>query len=113
MTSPSSRVSFQEKVKDTPIDSPTSTKNSGEAYDIEKQPCSPIYSAAFAVQLQSGRPDVSAMITNVVEKAEGNDKIIVAACGPDSLMQAARRSVANNIKVKGPSMEYHAEQFGW
>lgn len=113
-TPPSRPDSFQEKIGPrTPIDSPTSTKNSGEVYNVAKQPNFPIYSTNLAVQLQSGRPDISATISDIFERSEANDRVIVAACGPDSLMQAARRSVANNIKVKGPSMEYHAEQFGW
>jgi hypothetical protein len=116
---PSSPASLNEKTKDTPketptmVNSPASTKNSGEIYDIEKRPSSPIYSADLAVHLQSERPDINTMITEIVEGAEGQDRIIVAACGPDSLMRVTRRTVANNIKVTGPSVEYHAEQFGW
>lgn len=116
---PSNAASLNEKSNDTPketptmVNSPTSTKNSGEIYDIEKQPSSPTYSSGLAVHLQRGRPDVAALVTEVVERADGNDRVIVAACGPDSLMQITRRTVAGNIKVDGPSVKYHAEQFGW
>jgi hypothetical protein len=37
----------------------------------------------------------------------------VAACGPDSLNWGVRRTVAGLIRVKGPSVELHCEQFGW
>lgn len=96
--------------KNSSIDPPPSSKNS---HDIEKQIASPVSSADVAYSPQSGRPDITTIVNEIVEKAEDNDRVVVAACGPDSLMQATRSIVAKNIKVNGPSIELHVEQFGW
>lgn len=29
------------------------------------------------------------------------------------MIQVARKTVARNISVDGPSLEFHCEQFGW
>ncbi|TVY49572.1 Ferric/cupric reductase transmembrane component, partial [Lachnellula occidentalis] len=96
--------------KNSSTNLPASSKNS---HDIEKQIASPVSSADIVASPQSGRPDIAAIIDDIVEKSEDNDRIVVAACGPDSLMQATRSTVAKNIKVNGPSIELHIEQFGW
>jgi hypothetical protein len=45
------------------------------------------------------------MIREMVDKSDSSDRIAVAACGPDGLMQITRRSVASCIGVEGPSLE--------
>ena len=52
-------------------------------------------------------------ITETVAGADKHDRVMVAVCGPGSMMQDARKSVAENIKVDGPSLEFHSEHFGW
>jgi hypothetical protein len=97
--------------KNSSKDSPPSLNN---LHDIEKQVALPIYSTDdVPATVQSGRPGVAAIIDEIVEKAEGNDRVVVARCGPDSMMQATRGAVAKNIKASGPSLELHIEQFGW
>jgi Ferric reductase NAD binding domain len=60
-----------------------------------------------------GRPDVETLIKNLVASAGDDERVAIAACGPDSLMWTVRRTATNAIKVKGPSIELHCEQFGW
>ncbi|TVY20703.1 Ferric/cupric reductase transmembrane component 2 [Lachnellula arida] len=96
--------------KNSSMDPSTSSKNT---HDIEKQIASPVSSADMVYSPQIGRPDIATIINEIVEKAEDNDRVVVAACGPDSLMQATRSTVAKNIKINGPSLELHVEQFGW
>ncbi|TVY30564.1 putative ferric reductase transmembrane component [Lachnellula hyalina] len=107
--SDSTLVSSSDEEKTSPTDPLPSSKNE---HDIEKQLSSPI-STDMVYPPQRGRPDIAAIVDQIVEKAEDNDRVAVAACGPDSLMQVTRRTVAKNIKVNGPSIELHVEQFGW
>ena len=60
-----------------------------------------------------GRPDVETLIKDVVAKGDDAERIMIAACGPDGLMAAVRRTAAQCIRTKGPSVELHCEQFGW
>jgi hypothetical protein len=48
-----------------------------------------------------------------VAKADDSERIAIAACGPDTLMNCVRRVAAECITIKGPSVDLHCEQFGW
>lgn len=73
---------------------------------IDQQP-------SINVKTLGGRPDISAIVKNVVKVAEERDLIAVAACGPVELMRIARNAVADNIEIGGASVILHCEQFGW
>lgn len=60
-----------------------------------------------------GRPDVETLIRNLVALAGDDERIAIAACGPETLMWTVRRTATSCIKVKGPSIELHCEEFGW
>jgi hypothetical protein len=91
----------------------TSSKNSTDL-DIEKHNPSPTATpSSNHFDIKGGRPDVASMIREMVDKSDSSDRIAVAACGPDGLMQITRRSVASCIGVEGPSLELFLEQFGW
>lgn len=90
-----------------------------DEHDVERHPArgataipSSLYNNT-AVNIRAGRPDMAKIISEVVRGAEETDRIAVAACGPDSLMQITRKTVDENIKVDGPSLELFCEQFGW
>ena len=57
--------------------------------------------------------DISSMLSPSIYVAKRSDSIAAAACGPDSLMQTARSTVVDNIKVDCPGVYLHCEQFGW
>lgn len=64
-------------------------------------------------RIHAGRPDVESIITGAVSVSHLHEHLVVAACGPNDLMQVVRNSVANNINIKGPSVDFHFEQFEW
>jgi hypothetical protein len=80
-------------------------------YDIEKHPETDVQLSHPSTTIRAGRPDIARFIVEMVEKSGSSDRIAVAACGPDGLMQAARKTVAECIKIDGPSLELHYEQF--
>jgi NAD(P)H-flavin reductase len=54
-----------------------------------------------------GRPDLTSKITEVVESTGEEDRTIVAACGPDSMMREVRRTVAAVVGKGERSVELH------
>lgn len=97
--------------KASPPETPVSPRDSAN-YDIEKHPESEIQSPPSTI-IEAGRPDVARFIVEMVQNSDANDRIAVAACGPEGLMQTARKAVAECIKIDGPSLELHCEQFGF
>jgi hypothetical protein len=65
------------------------------------------------ISMVPGRPDIGAKIQDIVARTEAHKRIIVAACGPDSLMMEARRAVAALMASQDTSVTLHCEQFGW
>jgi ferredoxin-NADP reductase len=80
--------------------------------DVEKQPVVFPPLSNTSLTIHQGRPDVATIITETVAGADKHDRVVVAVCGPGGMMQDARNSVAENIKVDGPSLELHSEHFG-
>ena len=81
--------------------------------DIEKQPAAilpPVLNTSLTIY--RGRPNVATIITETVAGADSHDRIVVAVCGPGGMMRDARNSIVENIKVNGPSVEFHSEHFG-
>jgi hypothetical protein len=101
--------SVSEKVASSSI---ISSSNSAQ-YDFEKHPEQRDGSLHRSLSIQSGRPNISNVITSFVEAADKSDRIAVTACGPDNMMSVTRRTVAGCIKPEGPSLELHCEQFGF
>ena len=69
--------------------------------------------SALPLDVQSGRPNVASIVKEVVNGASQHDRVFVVACGPSSLMHAARQAAAACISASGPSVNLHTEQFGW
>ena len=63
--------------------------------------------------VKTGRPDLAFVIRNAVTTTPSNQRVLVAACGPNSLMHVVRDITAGLIKTDGPGVELHCEQFGW
>jgi predicted ferric reductase len=84
--------------------------------DPEKHPSPPRgtpWDSSTSLEILHGRPDVETLIKDVVAKAGKDEKVLIAACGPEGLMRSVRRTAAGCITVEGPSVELHCEQFGW
>jgi hypothetical protein len=63
--------------------------------------------------VEQGRPDVAALVKEAVGSVGKDKRVLIAACGPDSLMKVVRNTAAGLITKDGPSVELHCEQFGW
>ena len=81
--------------------------------NLEKEPSSSSLSLYPSLTINQGRPDIASIIEDIVTKADQYDRIAVAACDLDSIIQVARKWATKNIKVDGLSLELHFEQFGW
>ncbi|GAP89512.1 putative ferric reductase like transmembrane component protein [Rosellinia necatrix] len=60
-----------------------------------------------------GRPDVELAVREAITSASKDERILVAACGPTGLVNIVRNTTASCIRVDGPGVELHCEQFGW
>jgi predicted ferric reductase len=63
--------------------------------------------------LKSGRPDTATLIREAVRSTPRNQRVLIAACGPNGLMRVVRDTTASLITADGPGVELHCEQFGW
>ncbi|KAH8685737.1 ferric reductase like transmembrane component [Tricladium varicosporioides] len=80
---------------------------------LRKESSSVMSLDAMSIPLKSGRPDLPVMITGAIESASIEERVAVAACGPEGMMEVVRRSVAANVKGNGAGVELFLEQFGW
>jgi hypothetical protein len=71
------------------------------------------WDSSTSLEILHGRPDVETLIKDVVAKAGKDERVLIAACGPEGLMWSVRRTAAGCITVGGASVELHCEQFGW
>lgn len=70
-------------------------------------------SHGFEHAVKEGRPDAASLIRNAVTTTPSNQRVLVAACGPDGLMRIVRDTTARLMTSDGPGVELHCEQFGW
>jgi hypothetical protein len=63
--------------------------------------------------MTAGRPDVATLIREAVRGVPRNQRVLVASCGPQSLMTIVRDTTASLVRADGPAVELHCEQFGW
>jgi len=75
-------------------------------------------SASFTLppnlSLLPGRPDVTAYIREAVSSLGPDKRVLIAACGPPSMLKTVRNVSAECIQLRNtPSVELHCEQFGW
>ena len=65
------------------------------------------------LELQLGRPKVTAIVKRAVAEVGVDDRVAVGVCGPASLHHDTRDAVAACITAEGPSVTMHSETFGW
>jgi Ferric reductase NAD binding domain len=96
-------------------------------HDPEKLECGTEYPTfpstpdSQSLSLLSGRPNTKALIQECVagmdsDRCNGKNRVIIAVCGPETLVTDVRNTVAELIKdsaSSGPAFELHCEQFGW
>ncbi|TLS24666.1 hypothetical protein PpBr36_08121 [Pyricularia pennisetigena] len=85
------------------------------SYDAEARYCTSSASSTAPLRhtVTPGRPPAEVLIRSAVEATPADQRVLVVACGPDSLMRAARDTAASCIRLDGPEVELHCEQFGW
>lgn len=85
--------------------------------DPEKSPSASERSASIvqgsSLPVMSGRPDISATIRAIVAGTEEEERTIIAACGPESMMKETRAIAGELVASSGRSITLHCEQFGW
>ncbi|EME82955.1 uncharacterized protein MYCFIDRAFT_80533 [Pseudocercospora fijiensis CIRAD86] len=59
----------------------------------------------------SGRPDVRALVGGAVEGLSEDERVLIAACGPEGLLNDVRKAVAVSRVAKAPSIEMFLEKF--
>ena len=65
------------------------------------------------IPLVYGRPDTESLIREAVQSVAKDQRVLIAACGPTSLIEEVRDTAASCIQANGPAVELHCEQFGW
>lgn len=60
-----------------------------------------------------GRPDVRALVSNAVEGLGEDERVLVAACGPEGLLNDVRKAVAVDRVAKAPSIKMFLEEFSF
>ncbi|KAI0110858.1 ferric reductase NAD binding domain-containing protein [Nemania sp. FL0031] len=60
-----------------------------------------------------GRPNIEALVREAILSVDKDKRVLIAACGPTGLVNTVRNTTASCIRVDGPSVELHCEQFGW
>lgn len=63
--------------------------------------------------IKAGRPDTATLIREAVLSTPTTGRVLVAACGPHTLMRTVRDTTASLIRGDGPAVELHCEEFGW
>ncbi|KAF7855961.1 hypothetical protein EAF04_009917 [Stromatinia cepivora] len=95
----------------------TNEQRPQELRDLEKitttRETNSIHNVGENITIASGRPDILNIIQGVVQGCDDNQRVAVAACGPGSLMKSTRSAVAQCIKLNGPSLKFHSEEFSW
>lgn len=81
--------------------------------DSEQSSSAAPATAVRDIPLVYGRPDTEALIREAVRSVSKDQRILIAACGPTSLIEVVRNTAASCIRADGPAVELHCEQFGW
>lgn len=63
--------------------------------------------------IELGRPDIDTIIKQTVEACDRDDRILVAASGPDTLLSNTRMAVKSSMSSHSASIHLHLEEFGW
>ncbi|EAQ84669.1 hypothetical protein CHGG_08683 [Chaetomium globosum CBS 148.51] len=88
----------------------TQVKHNGA---VEKDTATAVSHTFFEYPIKAGRPDAASLIRDAVKTTPRNQRVLVAACGPNGLMHVVRDTTAKLIVADGPAVELHCEQFGW
>ncbi|RYC61926.1 hypothetical protein CHU98_g4269 [Xylaria longipes] len=87
--------------------------NTSERVERIEEDSSTTTTKDFGLPVLYGRPDIEASVREAIMSAPKDKRIFIAVCGPSGLVDTVRNTTASCIRVDGPSVELHCEQFGW
>jgi hypothetical protein len=61
------------------------------------------------VETKPGRPDIPALMEELVDDADSTKQVIVGACGPEGLLKTVKGTASRCIRPDGPSFTMHTE----
>jgi len=91
----------------------TRVKHGGTAEKDSIATAAAVSHTFFEHPVKVGRPDAASLIRDAVRTTPRNQRVLVAACGPNGLMRVVRDTTAKLIVGDGPAVELHCEEFGW
>jgi hypothetical protein len=91
----------------------TRVEHGGKSGKDETTATAAVSRTFYDYAVKSGRPDAASLVRDAVKTTPHNQRVLVAACGPDGLMRIVRDTTAKLIVGDGPAVELHCEQFGW
>ncbi|KAG8425914.1 hypothetical protein J3459_008607 [Metarhizium acridum] len=65
------------------------------------------------IPIKYQKPNITALIRDVVGGTHPEERVLITGCGPSQLMDLMRETTAESIRSDGPSIELHCEEFGW
>ncbi|KAK8925506.1 hypothetical protein H634G_07676 [Metarhizium anisopliae BRIP 53293] len=65
------------------------------------------------IPIRYHKPNITALIRDVVGGTRPHERVLITGCGPAQLMDLMRETTAESIRSDGPSIELHCEEFGW
>jgi hypothetical protein len=89
-----------------------SGKESNSEYDLAS-PIEGIESHIHNLSINYQRPKIAELVERAIVETPADRKVLVMACGPESLSTQVRETTACQIRGDGPSIELHCESFGW
>ena len=63
--------------------------------------------------MELGRPDINALVNEVMATESRASKILIAASGPESMLMTSRLAARDSMVKGSPNMHLHLEEFGW
>ena len=63
--------------------------------------------------MELGRPEIDAIIKQAVDASHRDDRILVAASGPVTMLSSTRIAVKSGMSSQSASIHLHLEEFGW
>lgn len=69
----------------------------------------PEKAADYAIETHPRRPSIPALMEALVENADPTKRVIVGACGPESLLETVKSTASKCIRPDGPSFTLYIE----
>lgn len=75
--------------------------------------CPSLQKAGLANLVAYGRPNVHAVIKDAVDGMSPDREVLIAGCGPSTLLNAVRLATRACTTDQSPNIQLHLEELGW